>query len=386
MNGYIKLYVFVVCIICFWFQFFELEAKDRFVVVIDAGHGGHDAGAPGIVSNEKDINLAVALKLGRLIENLQSDVKVIYTRKSDHFVVLQERANIANRAKANLFISIHCNSIDLKSKNRTQISGASTYTLGVNKTAENLAVAKRENSVILLEEDFSTRYEGFDPKSAESYIIFEFLQDKHMEQSVNFASSIQKEFKRSSRIDKGVRQASLLVLRATSMPAVLVELDFICNPQEERFMNSEEGQKRFAQSIYNAFLDYKSDYDRKQLARYDNNKPSSRGNAADTNQLLAKNEIVETRKSKEEKVVPIPENATTEIVYKIQIATSPKHLSKQSSAFKGLSPVESYKEGNLYKYTYGESTSRKTMQRQLIEVQKKIKGAFIVAFKDGKRL
>lgn len=243
-----------------------LLAKD-FVVVIDAGHGGHDPGSLGSKAKEKNINLGVALKLGRLIENNMQGVKVVYTRKKDVYLTLQERANIANKVQGDLFISIHTNSLDKKSPNRRKVAGASTWTLGLHRSKENLEVAKRENSVIYLENDFSTRYEGFDPNSTESYIIFEFMQYKHMEQSINFASDIQREFvSTAGRVDRGVRQAGFWVLAKTSMPAVLVELDFICNPTQERFLNSESGQEKMAKSIYNAFVKYKSDYDRKQNA------------------------------------------------------------------------------------------------------------------------
>ena len=230
------------------------SAKD-FVLVIDAGHGGRDAGALGNRAKEKDINLGVALKLGRMVANNVPGVKVVYTRDKDVYLTLQERANKANRVEGDLFISIHTNSIDKKSPNRKTVAGASTWTLGLHRSKENLEVAKRENSVIYLESDFSTRYEGFDPNSTESYIIFEFMQYKHMEQSINFASDIQHEFVSvANRVDRGVRQAGFWVLAKTSMPAVLVELDFICNPTQERFLTSESGQTKMAQAIYNAFV------------------------------------------------------------------------------------------------------------------------------------
>jgi N-acetylmuramoyl-L-alanine amidase len=207
-----------------------LYAQEKaFTVVIDAGHGGHDAGAMGSIINEKEINLAVALKLGNLISENLNDVKVVFTRKTDRFIELDERANIANRNKANLFISIHTNSLEIKNKSSRLVSGTETFTLGLARTEENLEVAKRENSVILLEEDYQQKYEGFDPNSTESYIIFELMQNKYMEQSVSFASEIQKVFKSAKRSDRGVKQAGLLVLRKASMPSVLVELGFISN-------------------------------------------------------------------------------------------------------------------------------------------------------------
>ena len=228
-----------------------------FTIVIDAGHGGKDAGAVGRTSKEKDINLAVALELGRLIEKNHTDVKVVYTRKTDVFVELNERANIANKAKADLFISIHTNSTAAK----VGPQGTETYTLGMHRAADNLAVAKRENSVITLESNYEERYEGFDPSSSESYIIFELMQDKYMEQSVELARNIQQEFKQTGkRADKGVHQAGFLVLRATGMPSALVELGYINNPTEEQYLKSQAGRQTLARCIYNGFVKYKKAY------------------------------------------------------------------------------------------------------------------------------
>lgn len=228
--------------------------SNAYTVVIDAGHGGKDAGAIGRTSKEKNINLAVALELGRLIRENKPSVKVIYTRDKDVFIPLDERAEIANRNKADLFISIHTNS----TASKIGPHGTETYTLGMHRATENLAVAKRENSVITLESDYQTRYEGFDPHSSESYIIFEFMQDKYMQQSVDFARKIQKQFRtHAGRADRGVHQAGFLVLRNTSMPSVLVELGYINNPEEERYLNSSAGRAALARSIFNAFNEQK---------------------------------------------------------------------------------------------------------------------------------
>ena len=223
-----------------------------FTIVIDAGHGGKDSGCLGKNGGkEKTINLAVAKAVGKLLETNQKDVKVIYTRTTDVFVELNERAEIANRAKADLFVSIHTNSLPGGKVNR----GAETYTLGMHRAADNLAVAKRENSVITLEKDYEQHYEGFDPKSAESYIIFEFIQDKNMENSVRLAKLIQQQFRKAGRQDKGVHQAGFLVLRATSMPACLVELGYITG--EEAYLCSDAGVSQMSQSIYQAIVNYK---------------------------------------------------------------------------------------------------------------------------------
>lgn len=226
----------------------------NFTIVLDAGHGGKDPGALGRgKGREKNINLAVTLAVGKLIEENLKDVKVIYTRKTDVFVELDERARIANRAKANLFVSIHTNALPGKKQGR----GSETYTLGMHRAADNLEVAKRENAAIMLESDYENRYEGFDPKSAESYIIFEFMQDQNMEKSVRLATLIQQQFRAAGRPDKGVHQAGFLVLRATSMPSCLIELGYITTASEENYLISDRGVKELAQSIYQAIKKYK---------------------------------------------------------------------------------------------------------------------------------
>jgi hypothetical protein len=238
----------------------KTAAKDApFTVVIDAGHGGKDVGAKGKKTNEKSVNLDVALALGRLIEKEygKKEVKVVYTRDGDYFVTLQGRCDKANKANGNLFISIHCNSVDEKSPRRNTVNGASVYTLGLGRSKENLEVAKRENSVMMLEPDYTTTYSGFDPNSAESYIVFEMTQNRHLNQSIKFAALTQKQLvSNAGRADKGIRQDIFWVLVHTGMPAVLIELDFICNPTVEKFMMSDKGVDKMATSIFNAFCDY----------------------------------------------------------------------------------------------------------------------------------
>ncbi len=226
--------------------------KRNFTLVIDAGHGGHDAGAVGAYSKEKDINLRVALAFGKLVEENCHDVKVVYTRKTDVFIPLQRRADIANNNKADLFISVHTNALPAG----RLAYGSETYTLGMARANANLAVAKRENAVITLENDYKTTYQGFDPNKAESYVIFEFMQDKYMKQSVDLASCIQKQYVSTGRPNKGVHQAGFLVLRNTSMPSVLTELGFITTPAEETYLNSQQGVMELSRSIYNGFLAY----------------------------------------------------------------------------------------------------------------------------------
>lgn len=417
-------------------------ASKNFVIVLDPGHGGKDYGAIGKITNEKTINLSVAKQLGEMIEKEYDDVSVVFTRKSDKFISLKERAEIANKAGGDLFISIHVNSVDKKSKNRTTVKGASVYTLGLHKSASNLEVAKRENSVITLESDYSTNYQGFDPSSTESYIMFEMSQNKHVEQSVFLAQEIENQLiDKAGRADKGVRQAGFWVLWATSMPSVLVELDFICNPTQEKYMNSEKGQKEMATSIFNAFKRYKSTYDKslttpvvtgktksethkeskkeketkkekekrkKKQKKNEDKYPEATADrdifdegavivehpAEETAPSVKKASSVETETavaaetaiaSDPEPVAPEKPKATTGKRYKVQFLTSPKQLEKGSKLLKGLYPVSYYKDGGLWKYTYGDESSWKEAEKVLKKVRSKFPDAFIVTMVDGKR-
>lgn len=333
--------------------------NDKFIVVLDPGHGGNDPGAVGRKGKEKNINLNVAIKLGKLIENKCSDTKVVYTRKTDMFVPLHKRAEIANNAKANLFISIHTNAV---SRKNSHVRGTETYTLGLHRTEENLEVAKKENSVILIEDDYKQRYAGFNPNSSESYIIFEYMQDKNMAQSVNFATLIQKHFKGCNRIDKGVHQAGFLVLRETSMPSVLVELGYISNPSEETYLLSEKGTSELAEAIYKAFLNYK-------------------GN---TPQTLVTSTIKEKAPETPTKNTI---NTNSKPVFKIQILASDKVLPQNSRQFKGLKPVSWYQENGMIKYTFEEDEDyNKVLRIKKKVVDPKFKDAFIIAFKNGQKI
>ncbi len=371
------LYINLFLILFFLLPAFEVVGKN-FTVVIDPGHGGKDPGARGATVDEKTINLSVALKLGEMISSNHKDVNVIYTRKTDRFIELDERANIANRNKADLFISIHTNAV----KTNT-VRGTETFTLGLARTEENLAVAMRENSAILLEEDYLQKYEGFDPNSTESYIIFEFMQNKHMEQSIGLASEIQKAFKSYNRVDRGVRQAGLLVLRKTSMPSVLVELGFISNREEERYMKSVEGQRQLTKSLYDAFCKYKKEYDRKQGALA-NSGLKVVNTPANSNQSAGKKNV--TTQSNAVSKAGSSTTSKGQVIYKVQFLTSSKQLSANSKLFKGYKNVSHYYENGLYKYTYGESTSLEEMKKIRRQVIKDFKDAFIVAFKDGKKV
>lgn len=389
------LYVLVFTLVMLPFVSPSAWAQDKvFTVVIDAGHGGNDPGAIGRKGREKNINLNVALKLGSLIQQNCADTRVVYTRKKDVFVPLHRRAEIANEAKADLFISIHTNS--LASRN-SRVSGTETYTLGLHRTDENLEVAKKENAVILIEDDYKQRYAGFNPNSSESYIIFEFLQDKNMAQSVNFARLVQGQFRANHRIDKGVHQAGFLVLRETSMPSVLVELGYITNQQEEAFLLSENGSSVLAQSIYRAFLTYKQSKGRV-MALPDNGGRDAvkTENAVNSEMENSESDIVSSEKTSSGKAPAKPEKTSVKTssskslsqpVFKIQILTSGKVLPKNSRLLKGLSPVSYYKEGGIIKYTYGEDTDyNKILRLKRMRVDAKFKDAFIIAFRNGEKM
>ena len=402
LNRPYILYIFI----CLWLLFLpsctnRLWGKD-FVVVIDAGHGGHDPGAIGKISKEKNINLNVALKVGNLIKRNCDDVKVIYTRSKDVFIPLDRRAEIANNAKADLFISIHTNAL---ANNRTA-KGASTWTLGLAKSDANLEVAKRENSVILYESDYKTRYAGFNPNSAESYIIFEFMQDKYMEQSVHLASLMQKQFRQTCRrADRGVHQAGFLVLKASAMPSILIELGFISTPEEERYLNTEEGAGTMAKGIYRAFLNYKREHELRLTGvsktivpteQEEDNAPAiaqkdteSVNTAPQQEKLLAEAKTKPAATAKTAPKRPIVVESTTndsEITFKIQILTSSKPLAKNDKRLKGLKDVDYYKEGGIYKYTYGASADYNKVLRTKRTITAQFKDAFIIAFRNGEKM
>ena len=344
----------------------HLQAQQNFTVIIDPGHGGKDPGCLGSKVHEKVINLAVALALGELIEQNHPDVKIVYTRKTDVFIPPNERANIANYNKGDLFISIHVNSVK-----KGNASGAETWTLGLARSEENLDVVKRENAVILLEDDYLGKYEGFDPTSTESYIIFELMQNKHIELSVSLASEIQKSFVRANRGNRGVRQGGLLVLRKTSMASVLIELGFISNRTEERFLASKDGQTNMAFAIYQAFTNYKNDYDRKL------------GVIADIHiENLSRTPYINKSKITTE-TTSVNQD---EITYKVQILTSDKKIAVKDKRFKGYNEIDYYIEKGIFKYTYGATTDYSKILTMYRKASKDFKGAFIIKMKKGIRV
>lgn len=375
-------------------------ANKRFTLVIDPGHGGHDAGARGAISMEKNINLTVALRFGKYVEQNMPEVRVIYTRKQDVFIPLHERANIANRANADLFISVHTNALPAGKVAR----GFETYTLGMHRAKDNLDVAMRENSVISMEKGFEQTYEGFDPKSSESYIIFEFIQGKNMERSVDLARMIQRGVCDSGcRPDKGVHQAGFLVLRETSMPSCLIELGFITTPDEERLLNDNAKVDDIAKGIYEAFAKYKNKYDRsvsvpyraanRQESTLPKIVPDSYKEEAENRRVKKQEPVRRTRASKTDDsdrkadtVASQSRNAPKDApVFKLQIFVGNRNLRKGDAHFKGETEFDSFQEGNLVKYTLGASTNYNEIYRLRKEKMEKFPEAFIIAFKNGEK-
>lgn len=375
-------------------------ANKRFTLVIDPGHGGHDAGARGAISMEKNINLTVALRFGKYVEQNMPEVRVIYTRKQDVFIPLHERANIANRANADLFISVHTNALPAGKVAR----GFETYTLGMHRAKDNLDVAMRENSVISMEKGFEQTYEGFDPKSSESYIIFEFIQGKNMERSVELARMIQRSVCDSGcRPDKGVHQAGFLVLRETSMPSCLIELGFITTPDEERLLNDNAKVDDIAKGIYEAFAKYKNKYDRsvsvpyraanRQESTLPKIVPDSYKEEAENRRVKKQEPVRRTRAAKTgdsdrkaDTVASQSRNAPKDApVFKLQIFVGNRNLRKGDAHFKGETEFDSFQEGNLVKYTLGASTNYNEIYRLRKEKMEKFPEAFIIAFKNGEK-
>jgi N-acetylmuramoyl-L-alanine amidase len=372
-----------------------------FTVVLDAGHGGHDAGAVGSFSKEKNINLRYTLLVGDMIKKNIPDAKVIYTRDKDVFVDLNERARIANRNKADLFVSIHTNS----SKN-SKANGMETFTLGVSRSKENMEVAMLENSVIKLEEDYETKYEGFDPNSVDSYIMFEFMKDQYTDRSITCADFVQtKMINASKRNDRGVRQAGFLVLRATSMPSILIELGFISNKDEEKYLNNNENQVKLATAIFNGIKEYKHELDKKsglnneELGRVDDREGIIR-NEELKNEVKVEDKVeIKTEKTEninvENKDIKakgeiIPNSSflipnSNDIEFFIQYLVSKNNYKADNAVFKGHAPTKVLNENNLYKYLIGPFDVN-TVFTKRNEITKDFPDAFIVAYKEGKKV
>ena len=336
---------FFVCISLFSLQFNSISAQKKYTIVLDAGHGGKDYGNLGNGYIEKNIALKVALKVGTIL-NKEKDIKVVFTRRKDVFIDLWKRGDIANTKKADLFVSIHCDS------HTSNAYGAGTFVLGLRGNRKNLEIAKRENAVVLLEDNYKQKYKGFDPNSSESMIGLSLLQEENLDKSLHIASLIQNNFvKQLKRLDRKVKQDNFQVLRETVMPSVLVELGFLTNRKEGRYLNSRKGQTQMANSIALAIKKY-------------------------VNQLKI-NTVNETE------VVDF-EN---KIEYKIQLASGKSKIAAKSYNFKGLKNVQRIKIGSFYKYYYGNTSDYKEIKKSLIKAKKKgYSSAFVVAFKGNEKI
>lgn len=379
----------------------------QFTLVIDAGHGGHDAGAKGSFSYEKNINLKMALAFGRYVEKNCPDVTVIYTRKTDVFVPLHKRADIANKNRADVFISIHTNALPGGRIAR----GMETYTMGMRRSNEKLSAAQRENAVITYESDYKERYEGYDPNSPESAIMFEFIHDKNMAKSVELAKHVQKSVcSTANRPDKGVKQDVFLVLRETSMPACLIELGFITTPDEERLLNDDASIDNIASGIYNAFAKYKNDNysgvnvplvapkesDKVSLPTLipqdDADKQKNRNAARNAETTASKPQLATSQPRRAAaKTVNAPAGTSKADdddapVFKVQIMANATKEAKNSPRFKGYDGIDMYEEGGMYKYTIGASTNYNAINRLRASLATEFPGCFIVAFRNGSKM
>ncbi len=349
------------------------------VVVIDAGHGGKDAGAAVGRAMEKDIVLDLALRLGESIQKKYPDIKVIYTRKTDVFIPLHERARIANKNKADLFISIHINGTD-----NSYAKGTETFVLGDHRSDDNFEVVKKENSVILLEDDYNTTYEGFDPNSAESYIMFANAQSEYFDQSVMFASEIQSQFRNIGRVDRSVKQAGFLVLRQAAMPSVLIEAGFISHPDERNYLVSNNGKAVLSDAIFKAFESYKRKIENKSSFAV---KSESNENQAQVKaQAQEKSEIEVTSETDSNVGAPVSQKSVqkkADIYFTVQIAASTKKLETVASNFKGLKNVFLIRNGNTYRYYAGKFDSVNDANRHHQNIKSKFPDAFVVAIENN---
>ena len=367
-----SLSLFVLFIFALTFSSFAKTNKSnmdhKFVVVLDAGHGGHDPGNMGGGYKEKEISLKIVLEIGKQLEK-NPNIKVVYTRETDVFVDLFVRGQIANKAKADLFVSVHCNS------HRSDAHGTETFVLGTHRNQTNFEVAKKENSVIFLESDYKSKYGGFDPNSPESVMSILISQEEYLDQSIMLASLIQNRFtNKLKRTNRGVKQAGFIVLHQTVMPSVLVEVGFLTYKEEGAYLNSSNGQMQMATSITSAILEYKHNLD---------------GNVGDFQYEDSTASLPEANTKLPEipEVKPIVNNSNETILYKVQIAATSKAIEPKPNNFKGLRNITREKEGGMYKYFYGNTSTYDTIKKLEEEAMKKgYKTSFIVAFKDGKKI
>lgn len=348
------------------------ERTKPYIVVIDAGHGGTDPGALGRITTEKDINLAIAKKLGNLLTATFPDVKVVYTRSTDVFVKIRDRMQKAKDVNADLFISIHCNSAAKENPSRTSLSGTSVYILGNENTDKNLSVVMAENAAILLEDDYKTKYQGFD-NSPEQYIFMEICQSKMVGKSIELAEKVQSQLvKHAGLRDNKVRQtqAIWLVLHST-MPLIFLEVDFICNPEREKYMASEAGQTKIAEAVVKGIAEYRNA--KVTLPAQQSTPPKSSTPAPTPKQDTTQTETHTTQSSGDP-------------TYHIQIFVAAEQLPATSPKFKGLSPTNFYRDSSAYKYYYGSYTSPEAARKALPEVKRLFPDAFVITMRDGKRI
>lgn len=332
-------------------------------IVIDPGHGGKDPGAVSAWGKESHLVLAVSKKFGKLVQEHYPDMKVIYTRTDDSFVDLYKRAQIANDAKADFFICIHANSF----KNSTPY-GTETFVIGQEVTDENMYVVKKENSVILQEDNYLETYGGFDPNADETWIVLELFQSSHIEQSLKLAEYIQQSFKNDlKRYDRGVKQAPFLVLWKTTMPSILTEIGFITNPDDAKFLFSEEGQNQIAESLFKAFQKYKTEYEKS------------------VEQDFKDEQLLDIKTTDNQDTITKDINKD-DIVFKVQIASSKKQIKIEPGNFKGLSDVEEIYIDNSYKYTVGNETDYNKIINKQKEIRKYYPDAFVIAIKNGEKI
>ena len=388
-----------------------MAANRKFTLVIDAGHGGTDHGAPGSYSKEKDLTLKYALAFGRYVEDNSPDVRVVYTRKTDVFVTLAGRADIANKCNADLFLSFHINAVT----GSKSAHGFQSWTLGRGEHSgdrgikANLDVAKRENSVMFLEKDYKTVYKGFDTNSSESDIMYEFIADKNREKSVELSRLLQQYVCASTgRVNGGSHQNNLAVLRLTSMPSCLLELGFISTPDEEDFLNDDVSVALYVKGVYNAFMKYRQRYGNDISVPYkpikeeptipqvvpsdyrkpaaDNPAPRKSKRRVERKSAEADNNLAKVEPPHKEGDVQVPNRVENDKpVFKVQLLVSSNVLKSDDNRFKGLTNIESYKEG-LYKYTYGASTNYNEIYRLRKQILDRFPDAFIVAFKNGNKM
>jgi len=369
-------FIVIFSIAAFVISFNRLSAQTSRIskVVIDAGHGGHDPGCIGSKTKEKDVTLSVALKLGYLIEKNFPEVKVVFTRKTDVFVELFKRAQIANDGKADLFISIHCNA----NPSKTPL-GVETYVMGLHKTKANLEVAQKENASILMEDSYTNNYDGFEPGSSEAYIIFSLFQNAHLDHSLFLATHVQKQLiKKTGMTDRGIKQAGFLVLYKTAMPSILIETGFLSNIKDEEIIGNNNGQELLSQSIFLAFKTYKSEMEGSDTI-------SKSVDLLIPDSLKNKVALIDTVKlNNDSSSTKLTKN---EIIFKVQFATSSVKKSLTSPDFKGIKDVQSLFQNNIYKYVAGNETNPEDATKLLEKIRKLgFKDAFLIAFLNGEKI